>query len=432
MERMARSNGRPPIGVIRGAGLYVGALIGPGLLLVPALGVAAAGPASIIAWAGLLVLSVPLALTFASLGVRYPEAGGVSTYVRAGLGEAASVVVGGWFLGSILLGAPAVALMGGYYVADLSGSSSSVAVVVAIAIFVAVLGTNALGVRVSSTAQLVLSSVLVAVLIVSIVFALPHVETSRWVPFAPHGWWAVGTAANILVWLFVGWEAVAQLAGEFRRPAVDLPRAMALAFAVVTVLYLALAVATISISRDTPSRVPLADLVALGFGHAGRVATAVLAVALTAGCMNVYIASGTKLAGALTSARAMPAWLGKDGSLRPLGFLAVIDLGLLAALVAGVVNITDLIRASSSLFVGIYVLAVVSAIRILEGRARLAAIAATVLVVAVAVFSAWYLVVCVVVGGLALLQWAYPRLPSSLRPSNRPSKANSSSRSARM
>ncbi len=417
MEHVARSTDRPPIGVVRGAGLYVGALIGPGLLLVPALGVAAAGPASIIAWAGLLVLSVPLALTFAALGVRYPEAGGVSTYVRAGLGEAASVVVGGWFLGSILIGAPAVALMGGYYVADLTGSSSTVAVVVAIAIFVAVLGTNALGVRVSSSAQLVLSSVLVAVLIVAIALALPHVD----------GWWAVGTAANILVWLFVGWEAVAQLAGEFRRPAVDLPRAMALAFAVVTVLYLGLAIATISISRGMPSHVPLADLVALGFGHAGRVATAVLAVALTAGTMNVYIASGTKLAGALADARAMPAWLGKDGSLRSLGLLAVIDLGLLAVLVAGTVNLTDLIRASSSLFVGIYVLAVVSAIRILDGRARLAAIAATVMVVAVALFSSWYLVVCVVVGGLALLQWAYPRLPSSLRPSSRPPNANSSS-----
>jgi amino acid efflux transporter len=269
-------------------------------------------------------------------------------------------------------------------------------------------------VRVSSTAQLVLSSVLVAVLIISIVFALPHVETSRWVPFAPHGLWAVGIAANILVWLFVGWEAVAQLAGEFRRPAVDLPRAMALAFAVVTVLYLALAVATISISRGTPSHVPLADLVALGFGHAGRVATAVLAVALTAGGMNVYIASGTKLAGALAEARAMPGWLGMNGSL-----------------VAGIVNITDLIRASSTLFVGIYVLAVASAIRILDGRARLAAIAATVMVVAIAVFSAWYLLVCVVVGGLALLQWAYPRLRSSPRPGSRPLNAESSSRSAR-
>jgi hypothetical protein len=53
------------------------------------------------------------------------------------------------------------------------------------------------------------------------------------------------------------------------------------------------------------------------------------------------------------------------------------------------------------------------------------------MVVAVAVFSVWYLFVCVVVGGVALLQWAYPRLRSSPHPGGRPSNAESSSRSAR-
>src|SRR5437667_259748 len=81
-------------------------------------------------------------------------------------------------------------------------------------------------------------------LVPAVAVALPSRAADNWHPFVPHGWWAVGTAANILVWLFVGWEAVAQLAGDFRRPDVDLPRAVALAFGVVTVLYMGLAVAT--------------------------------------------------------------------------------------------------------------------------------------------------------------------------------------------
>ena len=84
---------------------------------------------------------------------------------------------------------------------------------------------------------------------IAIAVALPSKGGDNWTPFAPHGWWAVGTAANILVWLFVGWEAVAQLAGDFRRPEVDLPRAMALAFGIVTVLYIGLAVATVGVTR---------------------------------------------------------------------------------------------------------------------------------------------------------------------------------------
>jgi amino acid efflux transporter len=397
------------LGVVRGAALYVGALIGPGLLLVPALGVQAAGPASILAWAGLLVLSAPLAVTFAALAVRYPVAGGVSAYVRAGFGEAAASITGDWFVAAVILGGPAVALIGGFYVADLVGGGTPVAVVAGVVMFGVVLVTNALGLRLSSTFQLGLSSVLVAVLAVAIAVALPARAGQNWSPFAPHGWWAVGTAANILVWLFVGWEAVAQLAGEFRRPSVDLPRAMAVAFAVVTVLYISLAVATIEVMGHSQSRVPLADLISVGFGRAGRDATAVLAVALTMGTMNVYIGGTAKLVKSLAESKTLPAWLGegeRSVPLRPLALFGVTGVLLLGGLAAGALSATDLVRATSSLFVGVYVLSIASAVKILRGRDRAVAMAAVILVVIIALFSGWYIAVPLVVAALALLQWA--------------------------
>ena len=95
---------RGSLGVVHGAALYVGALIGPGVLLVPALAVQAAGAASIVAYAALLVLSAPLAITFAALGVRHPVAGGVTAYVREGFGDTAAAVTGGWFLAAVCLG----------------------------------------------------------------------------------------------------------------------------------------------------------------------------------------------------------------------------------------------------------------------------------------------------------------------------------------
>ncbi len=316
------------LGVTRGAALYVGALIGPGLLLVPALAVQAAGAASIVAWAALLVLSAPLAITFAALGVRHPVAGGVSTYVREGLGEDAAAITGAWFVAAVLLGSPAVSVIGGYYVADLTGSGTPVAAAVGLAMFATVLVTNMFGLRISSGFQLALSSVLIVVLALAIAVALPTRGGRNWTPFAPHGIWAIGTAANILVWLFVGWEAVAQLAGEFRRPERDLPRAIAIAFALVSVLYIGLAVATIGVTAGTGSRVPLADLIAVGFGRAGRDATAVLAVVLTMGTMNVYVGGMSKLAASLASERALPAWFAGDAHRsiprRPLYVLAPI------------------------------------------------------------------------------------------------------------
>lgn len=387
----------PGLGVLRGSALYVGALIGPGLLLVPALAAEAAGAASIVAWGALLLLSAPLAITFAALGVRHPVAGGVSAYVREGLGDAAATVTGVWFLTAVLLGGPAVSLIGGFYVADLTGSGTTVAAVTGLAMFATVLTANALGLRVSTGFQLALSSVLIVVMAVAISVALPERGGDNWSPFAPHGWWAVGTAANILVWLFVGWEGAAQLAGEFRHPRCDLPRAVAVAFGVVTTVYLGLAVATIGVSVGTDSRVPLADLISVGFGQLGRDATAVLAVALTMGTMNVYLAGAAKLAAALAQAGALPRWFAGDGQRsvprRPLAVIAAVGVTLLAGLVVGLGSAEGLIRATSALFVAVYVLALLSAIRILDGRVRTAAVAAFATSLALAVFSAWFLLV---------------------------------------
>ncbi len=379
--------------VSRGAALYVGALIGPGLLLVPSLATQAAGPAAILAWGALLVLSAPLAIAFAALGVQQPVAGGVSAYVRAAFGAVPATIAGAWFLAAVVIGGPAVALIGGYYVADLTGSGTGVAVATALAMQATVLAANAIGLRLSSGFQLALSAVLVAVVGTAVAVALPSRATQHWTPFAPHGWWAAGTAANILMWLFIGWEAMAQMAGEFRRPARDLPRAIGLAFAVIAVLYTGLAVATITVTAGSGSRIPLADLIGVGFGRAGRDATAILAVALTMGTMNVYTAGAAKLAAAI----APSSWLGGDAHRdiprRPLVVLAATGAGLLLALAAGAIGADDMVRATSACFIAVYVLALASAGRLLSGRARLAALVALPLVCVVAVFSAGYLLV---------------------------------------
>src|SRR3954452_780669 len=394
------------MGVLRGAALYVGALIGPGVLLVPALAAQAAGPASILAWGALLVLSAPLAITFAALGVRHPVAGGVAAYVRAGLGDAAASITGAWFTTAILIGGPAVSLIGGYYVADLTDSGTSVAVLVGLLMFGAVLAANAFGLRVSSGFQLGLSAVLVVVIATAVGIAVPSRGGDNWTPFAPHGWWAVGDAASILIWLFIGWEAMAQLAGEFRRPERDLPRAMALAFGVVTALYVGLAVATNAVTGGGGSNVPLADLVAVGFGRTGRDATAVLAVALTMGTMNVYMGAAAKLAAALAQEGALPRWLAGDATRsiprRPLLVLALVGTVVLLALGAGFSSAADLVRATSACFVAVYLLSLTSAVRILAGRIRVAAMVSLAFVAVVAIFSEAFLLVPLAAAAVAL------------------------------
>ena len=99
-----------------------------------------------------------------------------------------------------------------------------------------------------------------------------------------------------------------------------------------------------------------------------------LAVALTMGTMNVYIGGAAKLAAALAQNGALPAWLagGATRSVprRPLVPIALAGVAILGALVAGAGSTDDLVRATSACFVAVYLLALGSAIRILEGKVR--------------------------------------------------------------
>src|SRR3954463_14843550 len=106
-DPQAAAGGR--LDVPQGAALTIGAVLGTGVISLPALAVHAAGPASLLAWAGLLLLSVPLATTFAALGARYPDGGGVSTYARRAFGGRVATVTGWCFYFAIPLGAPAAA-----------------------------------------------------------------------------------------------------------------------------------------------------------------------------------------------------------------------------------------------------------------------------------------------------------------------------------
>jgi amino acid efflux transporter len=392
--------------------LYVGAVLGPGVLILPALAAEAAGPASVLAWVGLLALSAPLAIAFAALGVRYPEAGGTAAYARAAFGARAAGVTGWWFLAGVVIGAPAVALIGGFYVAALIGGGREAAVAAAAGMMATVMATNAVGLKSSARLQLGLAAVLAVLLLTAVVTALPESNGENWAPFAPRGWAAVGTAASLLMLSFIGWEAVSHLAGELRDPARQLPTAIFSALAVVVVLYLGLAVATVGVlGTAEPSRVPLADLMAAGLGAPGRTATAALAVLLTMGAMNAYVAAAVKLAGALADDDAAPKALANPS--RALATIAAAGAVLLVPLAADLFSVDGLVRACSAAFVAVYVIATAAGVRLLTGAARAAAGVAFAAVVIVLAFSGPYLLVPAAVAGAALLR--RPRILQSVQ-----------------
>ena len=295
--------------VAQGTALSIGAVLGTGVISMPALAAGVAGPASLLAWLALILLSAPLAWTFAALGARHPDGGGISTYVRLAFGRTASAAVGWCFYFAVPLGAPAAAAFAGGYVADVLGGGRTTVLGTFLLVMAIVFGMNWFGLRISGRAQLILTGTLATLLVVTVVAALPHARLANLTPFAPHGWAGVGAAAAVLVWGFAGWEAVSSLSAEYRHPRRDVPRATAAAVVVVGVLYLAVAATSVLVLGPAvgDSSAPLADLLAVGMGGPVRAITAVVAVLLTIGAVNAYLAGASRLGVALARDGALPA-----------------------------------------------------------------------------------------------------------------------------
>lgn len=415
--RTAPSEARPTsshgtLTVLQGAALYVGAVLGTGVIALPALAAHVAGPASLLAWLGLVVLSAPLAATFAALGARYPDAGGVATYARQAFGARASAIVGWCFYFAVPAGAPAAAMFAGAYVAAVVGGGEQTVLLTSAVLLTVVTCANAFGVTISGRMQLALSTVLVALLVTAVAASAPHAHASNLHPFAPHGWLAVVPAAALLVWSFAGWEAITHLAGEFKHPSRDLPLASAIAVVVVGVLYLAVALASVLVLGPSAgtSAAPLAELLVLGVGGNIRVLAACAALLLTLGTMNAYFAGAAKLGAALGRDGALPSWLAA-GSLagdvprRSLGVIcALAALATIAVAVAGV-GPKPLVLLTTGSFVTVYALGCAAALRLLPRgtAAHRCACVALVCVVALCLATGWFLLWPLVMSGCALL-----------------------------
>jgi len=338
----------------------------------------------------LLALSGLLAAVFAAWGRHSPSAGGVISYVTAGLGTRAGLAAGWMFLAGVVCGAPIVCLIGASYVTDLSGGGQLARTGIAAALLLTVVGLAAGGLRASAAAQLILVSLLIVVLVVACAGSAGSARAANWVPFAPHGWPSIGSAAATLMFSFVGWEAVAPLTTRFADLRRQLPRVVVIALAMTTTVYLGLAVATISVlGPRAATDVPLAGLLSHVVGAAGRDIAAAVAVVLTLSTTNAYINGAAGMAGQL--ARAQPGSRASRPMLRLLAAISAAGLVLLILDGLRIVSTTTLVAMPTALFLAVYLGAMVAAARVLRAPARLAAIPATLAVVVVLGFCGWAL-----------------------------------------
>ncbi|MCD1259322.1 amino acid permease [Paenibacillus athensensis] len=291
----------------------MGAVLGSGILILPGYTAEVAGPASILSWLLLSLLSIPVAYTFARLALRFAHFGGLATMIRHAFGPVWGAVAGWWFIVWVGTGQTVVGLTGAAYVTHAFGLPSGWSFGIAFLFLLAALLSNFGGMRVSGGVSLLLSGAVLLLLVATIALALPRLEPSAFTPFAPHGAAGAGRACVLIFWAFFGWESITHLVPEFRNPQRDVLRSTWASVFLIGAVYTLLAVVTIgthTYGSGAGTDAPLAALMSRTIGFSAAAATAAVACIVCLGTLNVYVASISRLGHALAAEGQLPRWLG--------------------------------------------------------------------------------------------------------------------------
>jgi len=291
--------------------LYMSSVLGSGVLVLPGLAAQIAGPASLVAWVALSIISYPLAYTFASLSARRPESGGVYSFARESLGPGAANAVGWLFILWYVTGAPVVTVIAASYLAYALPLTRTEIFLIAGLLTLGAFLVNYRGIVVSSRVQLAVIVAIVGLLITAVFASAPSVNPANFTPFFPNGYIPIGVGAALIFWSYLGYENVSNVAEEFKNPEKDFHRSILFSVIVIGLLYISVAVATVGTRAYAAggSVAPFAVMLSNALGIYGAVGTAILAVIIIFGTMNAYTTGISRVIYATAKDRGLPGLL---------------------------------------------------------------------------------------------------------------------------
>ncbi|OYR53465.1 amino acid transporter [Halorubrum sp. Ea1] len=348
----------------RSLGLYptmmisMGAMIGSGIFVLPALGYKKAGPAVILAYVLAALVVLPAALSKAEMATAMPESGGTYLYIDRALGPLFGTIagVGAWFS---LVFKSSFALVGlGAYLLLFAPLSQGAVVYVALALAVLVVALNVSGTKMSGGIQAVIVTLVVAGLLAYVVNAGFAIDAAKYTPFSTDGNRGVITAAAFVFVSYAGVTKIASVAEEVKDPGKNLPRAMLGSMAVMTVLYIAVVGAIIGLSDPnvlktggpggTASLTPMADGAGALLGGAGVLFISVIAVVALTSMANAGVLSSSRFPLAMSRDDLLPPALQTIDSRFKTPRNSVLLTGLMLVLLIAFVPVIELAKLASA------------------------------------------------------------------------------------
>lgn len=400
------------ITLLSGIGQLSTTLMGTGLFMIPAIAAGIAGHLSLWAWLILFVAICPIALTFAQLGKRYPSAGGTAYFVRKAFNSKLERSVAWLFVSVIPVGVPAAIALAASFLQQLLPEALNHALLaqsltVALLILVNLMGTKSSG-RLQTLIALSIFALVGAFLWQGNVTTQDlHMPT-----LDGESWWPIGAALGVMFWCFVGIEAFAHMGEEFKNPQRDFPIAIVVGCFVAGATYWACSVVILKFGAYGTAELDSALIPWLSeqlFGDGFKTLISVVGFSACFASVNLYTQSLSRMVWAQAREYRPHSAIARV-SIRGVPANATLFVGavLMLSCVMGALSDLDLeffLKLANSIFVLIYLLAMLAACKLLRGIARGMAMVSLLLCTGVFICLGWSMLYALSVFAALSLPW---------------------------
>ncbi|KAG8386664.1 hypothetical protein BUALT_Bualt03G0172500 [Buddleja alternifolia] len=224
-----------------------------------------AGPAIVLSYAVSGLSALLSVFCYTEFAVEIPIAGGSFSFLRIELGDFIAFIAAGNILLEGLVGAAGLGRSWSSYLASIIKSDPDFLRIkvnsfaegfnlldpLAVVVLMVVNGFAMTGTKRTSVLNWVSSVFGVAVIVFIIIVGFIHGKSENLVPFFPYGPKGVFTAAAVVYWSYTGFDMVANMAEEVKKPSRDIPVGLVGSMSLITVVYCLMALVLVMMVKYT-------------------------------------------------------------------------------------------------------------------------------------------------------------------------------------